>query len=235
MKYFILGDIHGDYQAMINALEKVKYQFDNKNHQIICLGDYFGRAENEIGDSKKVFEYLTQVKHINKPICLKGNHELILENIFKNGYLDYLDYCNGEHKTIASFAMDKFKDYDMYSSAAVCYAGNQLNDWIKSLSVCCEDDKFICTHGWLPHVDNLAQATVDEWKDAMWSNTVEEVEDYFKNYPNGYGKTIIVGHWTSKDFGGEYGKNYHIIDKDIWICDCTTAIKKGMECLVIEA
>lgn len=44
MKYFVFSDIHGDYDAMIEALKTNGYEPSNHNHTLISLGDNFGRA-----------------------------------------------------------------------------------------------------------------------------------------------------------------------------------------------
>ena len=102
MKYFVFSDVHGDYEAMREGLMNAGYDKTNKDHQIISIGDNFGRATTG-GGSWAIFNYLVLDKHANQPICIKGNHELILEDILRKGYLSELDYYNGEDKTIRNF------------------------------------------------------------------------------------------------------------------------------------
>ena len=107
MKYFCISDIHGAYDSLINAMLKCGYDERNPNHQLIVLGDYFGRASIEPGDNVLVYEWLTADLHVNKPICIKGNHELIIEKMFRRNTVSYTDMYNGEH---VRFDDDRLKE-----------------------------------------------------------------------------------------------------------------------------
>ena len=64
MKLFVMSDIHGDYLAMMEGLKKAEYDCTNLNHQLIVIGDYFGRATTSEG-AYGVFKYLTSDEHKN--------------------------------------------------------------------------------------------------------------------------------------------------------------------------
>ena len=103
MKYFVMSDIHGDYPAMMQGLKESGYNKKDPNHQIIVIGDYFGRATVGKGPYG-IFKYLTSKTHVNKPICIKGNHEeWFVKPMLERGYVSELDCWNGEDKTIYSF------------------------------------------------------------------------------------------------------------------------------------
>jgi hypothetical protein len=103
MKYFVMSDIHGDYPAMMKGIKESGYDKKNPDHQIIAIGDYFGRASRGKGPYG-VWKYLTSKTHVNKPICLKGNHEeYFVAAMLKRGYVNHLDCSNGEDQTIWSF------------------------------------------------------------------------------------------------------------------------------------
>lgn len=103
MKFFVMSDIHGDYLAMMQAIRESGYDKKNPDHQIVVIGDYFGRATTDKG-AYGIWKYLTSKTHKNKPICLKGNHEeSFVSKIFKRGYITGLDEANGETATVLSF------------------------------------------------------------------------------------------------------------------------------------
>ena len=103
MKYFVLSDIHGEYDAMIKGIKDSGYDKKNPYHQLVVIGDYFGRAAHGKGPYG-VWKYLTSKTHANKPICIKGNHEeYFVAKMFERGYVSELDRRNGEDKTVLSF------------------------------------------------------------------------------------------------------------------------------------
>lgn len=240
MKYFIFSDIHGDFNALMKGLEDAGYTPSDPNHQLISLGDNFGRAQT--GEkSKGVWKYLISPIHHNKPICLRGNHESILLEIFDKQYVDYLDICNGEDKTISSFAhcsLDQARfNYDMIQEAA----DTGVERWIQELPWYFEGKTFVCTHGWLPDqckIKDLAKFDEEDWDNATWSHTVDNFEQYKQLYPNGQKKLLIVGHWHTSDFWKMEGKeSYDIYKNDkynVAMIDGCTALTHKLNILVIE-
>ena len=39
-KIFVVSDVHGHYTLLKEALEKAGFQNENKNHLLVCCGDY---------------------------------------------------------------------------------------------------------------------------------------------------------------------------------------------------
>lgn len=64
----VFGDIHGQYNALIEVLEKAKVI---PNDKLIFLGDYVDRGP----DSAKVVQKLIELSETNECIFLKGNHD----------------------------------------------------------------------------------------------------------------------------------------------------------------
>ena len=161
MKYFVFGDCHGDYIALLTGLNEAHYNPQDPTHQIIGLGDYFGRAERETSDSLNVWRYLTSFIHVNPPILLKGNHELILENMIKRRYPIYTDISNGEHKTIASISGLPLSEVVYNPAAFNTEEVKKFYDWLKGLPYYYKTKSSTFTHAWLP--DNYDVATEQEW------------------------------------------------------------------------
>ena len=202
MKYFCFSDVHGDFDAMIHALDREGYDKKNPKHRIISCGDHFGRADasNDISGSKKVFEYLTSRDHVNMPICLRGNHEDILLNIFKYEHVSYIDELNGEDKTCISFMEDKRRAFELYSESTAhehfkYIKKSGLKDWIISLPYYYETATHILFHGWGTH--NLIPESIHyKWEDAIWAKTPNDIERYREAFPKyDKHKTIVFGHW----------------------------------------
>lgn len=240
MKYFIFSDIHGDYNAMIAALDQSGYNPSDKNHQIISLGDNFGRAQT--GEkSKGVWKYLISNIHKNKPICLRGNHESILLDIFRKGYLSYTDICNGEHKTISSFAHCPESQARFDPEAIEIARKTGVNEWIEALPWFYETKNWIFTHGWLPSTYpeiSLDKTSDYDWNKATWAHTLNEYEKFKLCYPNGIGKNLAVGHWSASDFWALDGiksfNTYKDLNHKVYFCDNTTILSHKVDILIIE-
>lgn len=78
MKYDIIGDIHGQYDKLINLLEKLGYQDNGKfyqappNHQAIFVGDFIDRNPKQVEVLNTVFAMLDN----GQAHAIMGNHEL---------------------------------------------------------------------------------------------------------------------------------------------------------------
>lgn len=240
IKYFIISDIHGDFNALITALKENQYNPSDPTHQLISLGDNFGRAQTG-QKSKGVWKYLISSIHYNKPICIRGNHESMLLDIFKKGYIDYTDIRNGEDKTISSFAHCSIRrarsDYEKIQEAA----NTGVKEWIEKLPWYFEGKTFICTHGWLPQqslISDLTSFTSEDWHIASWCHTVQSFDQFQKIYPNGQDKLLVVGHWSTIDFWKrENIESYDIYRNDkfnVAMIDGCTALTHKVNVLIIE-
>lgn len=243
MKLFCFGDVHGDEIAMLEGLKRAGYDNNNSNHQIISLGDNFGRASTGRG-SRGVYNYLTSDKHANPPICIRGNHETILLDIFKRGFLTQTDIYNGEIPTICSFANCN-KAQALLDKENIDKTAAQIEEWIINMPWYYETSNYIFTHGWLPHNQNqwdkLTTVSTEDWHEASWSDTLSEVTNFISKFPNGWKKHIVVGHWTAAEFislferkYNRYGEIYTADKYKITFCDCTTAYSHHIEIFTVE-
>ena len=66
MKTFVIGDIHGAYQALLQCLEVSK--FDSNKDRLICLGDVCDR-------NKQVKECIDELLTIPNCVYILGNHD----------------------------------------------------------------------------------------------------------------------------------------------------------------
>lgn len=66
MRTFVMGDIHGSYKALVQCLEKVRFDF--KGDQLIQLGDVTdGYSE--------VYECVELLMKIDNLVAIRGNHD----------------------------------------------------------------------------------------------------------------------------------------------------------------
>ena len=101
-----IGDIHGQYEKLVRALEVSGYA---ESDQLIFLGDYIDRGP----DSKRVLELMLHLKRVPGNIFLRGNHEQMLLHLLA-GNADYLymwlDYSFGR-ACLASYGHDPASVY----------------------------------------------------------------------------------------------------------------------------
>ena len=48
LKYFVLSDVHNNYNYMLTALTEKGFDSNNKNHKIILVGDAFDKGPNPV-------------------------------------------------------------------------------------------------------------------------------------------------------------------------------------------
>ena len=77
MKRYVVGDIHGCYDELIELYHKID-EHSNGDFRMIFVGDYVDRGP----DSKKVVDFVMKMQK-RGDIALMGNHEdMILDGDF---------------------------------------------------------------------------------------------------------------------------------------------------------
>jgi serine/threonine protein phosphatase 1 len=78
MRTFVIGDIHGGYKALVQVLERAR--FDYENDKLISLGD----VVDGWSETAESIEELMKIKNL---IYIKGNHDEWVERFLKQ-FLD---------------------------------------------------------------------------------------------------------------------------------------------------
>ena len=189
MKYFISSDIHGFFNEWQNALKDKGFDLNNPEHKIILCGDLFDRGNQP----KEIIEFV--LKHKDKVILIRGNHEDLMEQMIERNSSDYGDLCNGTAQTIVDLYPEwQISEFDLKKIA-------NLTKLQKVLDICIdyyETKHYIFVHAWIPIVENCylydsdwRTARKERWEKARWTNPVEMFR-YEIYEPN---KTIVCGHW----------------------------------------
>ncbi len=105
MRHFVIGDIHGCLKSLKNLVKYLEAQGLGPRDTIITLGDYIDRGP----DTKGVIDYLIDLKKKYRVICLKGNHEELME--YARESKQDLEFWieNGGQVTLDSFGVDNVK------------------------------------------------------------------------------------------------------------------------------
>lgn len=200
-KFFVISDIHGFYDQMIEALNEAGFDKDNPDHVLVSLGDNFDRGSC----NTKVLIFLKSIK--NK-VLVKGNHETLLVECCKRGFPLQHDFGNGTVKTIKELGcardgypfeeccertLERTKDF---INQMVPYFETKNHIFVHSYPVlkCCDDMPRHYTRGRVFEYDpNWRNATKEQWEDAMWGNPFELHMIHGKHFD----KTIVCGHWDT--------------------------------------
>jgi serine/threonine protein phosphatase 1 len=102
-RLLVMGDVHGQYEKMLNVLSLCEYQ--PSNDRLILLGDYVDRGP----DSRRVVSEVLRLVQLGA-IALYGNHEDLMRQALRNrkhGYLNPTEleqwFANGGEITLESY------------------------------------------------------------------------------------------------------------------------------------
>ncbi len=189
-KYFILSDIHSQFDLFESAIIKAGFEKSNPNHIMIIAGDILDRGSQ--GDL--LIRYLEELIRIDRLIGVIGNHDAFLIdilnhnylldkvvfNIEKNGFIETLKL--GSKKPITDInepTLDLIREtfeneYEVFTK------------WIKELPLYLEYNHHVIVHGFLDF-------SLDDWHETSNRFAVWE-RGYNNSVPKNFTKKIIFGH-----------------------------------------
>jgi len=257
MKYFIISDVHGFCNLMLQALDKAGFDRDNPEHFLISCGDHFDRGD----EPREVIEYLFGLP---RKALIRGNHEDLLEECCCRGYPLGRDKANGTAETIdiltEEYSAEVFQRTGAYPNREERYREclDMIEPFLREMVDYYETKNYVFTHAWIPVIigetprknkyyiprkryepdPEWRTADPEAWNQARWMNPFEMAERGLQ--PD---KTIVCGHWhcstgwaktegrseTGEDarFDPFYGDGFIAID-------ACTALSGRVNVLVIE-
>lgn len=213
MRLYCISDIHSYFVPMKTALDEAGFEPNNSNHLLIVCGDCFDRGP----DTKEVLQYLMS---IDNKILIKGNHDILFNDMCLRGYPYTYDISNGTVNTACQLgSIDCKEPFDEIFKNAY----KKLATYRDMLVPYYETKNYIFVHGFIPlaygNEEHVSFGWVDYFKadkvydenwhnsnhfeDAMWLNGIAMAKQGY----NQTGKTIVCGH-----FHCSYG---HAVDKGI--------------------
>ena len=99
MKYFVVSDIHSDYTGLKTALKNAGFNKRNKDHTLIVCGDVFDRGSETV----ELYKFLTSIPK-KRCILIKGNHELLYEELLDKSFPESHDFSNHTVDTFCQIA-----------------------------------------------------------------------------------------------------------------------------------
>lgn len=210
MKYFVVSDVHGEYKALVSALEKSGFNKYNPDHTLISLGDNFDKGK----ESRQVYDFLLSLQRC---ICIKGDHEYMLDDVFSRRGLNYNDIGSGVHCTIASLNGVDEASCDIYDVSSIEKAEQYRNIdwWLGHLKYYYETENYIFVHSWVTFDDNTGYYGItsdrSKWYEVAFEDVFRCIRFHRSEYPYGWKKTIVFGHHHTCDL--------HSLDKTYRHCD----------------
>lgn len=200
-KLFVTSDIHSFYEPFKKALDKAGFDPNNEDHWLVVCGDCFDRGP----DSGLLLHFLMQLE---RKVLVKGNHDILLEDLCKREFSYSHDRTNGTVTTVQDIG-------DMgcgYPFDECCQrTWNKTAAYRDLLVNYFETQNYIFVHSWIPTnvkykgsskpwyqqgkiltwMEDWRNANDVEWEEAMWGNPFVRAEQGL----NQTGKTIVFGHW----------------------------------------
>lgn len=144
MKRFVIGDIHGNYKALLQCLERSG--FDKQKDLLIQLGD--------VADGwHEVFECVEELLTIKNTIFIKGNHDQwLLDWIERGAHPD--NWIQGGEGTLRSYTKRLGFSYEGSMSSGfrsrltyLDFPSNHLEFWKKQRPYYKDDENNLFVHG----------------------------------------------------------------------------------------
>jgi len=224
MRYFVISDIHGFYDVMVESLTKSGYDSTNENHHLLILGDMFDRGHQ----SKEVLHYIYDLYQSNKATVLLGNHDTFLIELLQgdHGKAYFNMLYNGFGLTLESLSgIEPDLDNLPTIQERILQEYPYLLEWLKSLPYFIEIGDYIFVHGGIDG-GKLDWRSMSSPHDFIWSreHLLPAIE----------GKTVVAGH-TRVPTIRRQTNNYHLLhlhhpeDFDILYMDGKILIDRYVE------
>lgn len=225
-----ISDIHGCHQEFNALLNKIK--FNPEDDQLILLGDYVDRGLK----SKQVVEQVMQLVNEHGAIALKGNHDDMMINAFKNNHGESSNDVNwinnGALTAIESYVgYDWFTngfDWDEYEKAKKFIVQNyheHLN-FLRNLPYYYETDTHIFVHAGI-------NPFYEDWKYTSKKDLIWIRELFYQNPITNTDKTVVFGHTPTLYLTSEEGIWYSPHGDKIGI-DGGCSMGGKLNCLILN-
>jgi len=192
MKNYVVADIHGFYDQLVNSLNEVGFFNDTTGRLIVC-GDILDRGKQ----AKETVDFLLKLHKEGRLIYIAGNHEDLfmecLHQIVSSGIESVsselsVHYRNKTFDTLLQLSDMTAEDAWLYPKRLVARVMD--SDFYKYLLPEAidyyETEKYVFCHGWIPvivkgtfpvgpYVYNpwWREATVEQWRMSRWLNGMD--------------------------------------------------------------
>lgn len=205
MRTLVCGDIHGGLKALKEVLEKSNYNSDED--LLICLGDYVDRLDQSAEVVRLLIDIKTKAKI--KPIYIRGNHDVWVEDYLTKGEKPLNWSQNGGDATIESYINTGY----LKDKAHVKFFKELINYHV-------DDQNRGFVHGGFTHKKGLGHE--QHQSDYYWDRSLWNFAE-FREAPKHI--EVFVGHTPTLNWEDENGnpitvpmKRHNIWNVDTGIC-----------------
>jgi serine/threonine protein phosphatase 1 len=186
-RVYAVGDIHGRSDLLIETLARIDEDLERRPIRFpleVYLGDYIDRGP----DSKGVIDLLAIRLVRNQAVCLRGNHEALLEAFLEDpaGLRRWLPV--GAAQTLASYELRP--PFQIEAAAALRQSLLDALPRTHELFLRCLRNSFGCGDFLFVHAGVRPNIPLNEQtpEDLFW------IRDAFLNWTQHHGKFIVHGH-----------------------------------------
>lgn len=198
MKYFAVGDIHGNLKALQQVLERS--EFNREEDTLLCVGDYTDGND----ESAEVVQLLIELPNF---IGVRGNHDVWAEKWLEYGHAPEIWVQQGGKETIESYKRNPELMTGKGREEHVRFFKNLHNYYFLDIKI--DEDKYkhyAFVHGGWTDTFGLGNEdfTSDyHWDRELWaSSTMESLHSYVDDRWKWYAEPeyVFIGH-TATDYG----------------------------------
>lgn len=191
-KTFVIGDIHGRQEALLQCLERSGFDYDKD--KLIVLGDIVDGGYN----TYEVVEVLLKIKNI---VYIIGNHDVWFMDHLKSGWADEIWIQQGGANTLRSYGAD-VKEAEFITDNSEINLDNvnipqTHKDFFNKGVYWYEEKGMIFVHGGFN--PKIPKMTSQSKHDLVWDRALIGFAKR-KQVP-GY-KKVFVGHTTTQSYAG---------------------------------
>lgn len=154
MKYFVFSNINSNYFKLIKSLNENGFDLNSNEHKIIFCGDLFDKGDN----AKELEEFVTELIKKDKVIIIKGIHEDVAIDFFKN-YKRYVSdikkspyWVNGTFQTFLDLTNTTYDEavLDLETFIQKAKQTNFYKTIIPAMKEYYETNNYVFVYGWMP-------------------------------------------------------------------------------------
>ena len=221
---YVIGDIHGEYKKLLQIVKVIP-----EKAKLVFVGDYINKGR----DSKKVVDYLIELKKRRKVVLLIGNHEFKLIKAW-NGNVQAKEFLAeyGFKETLESYLEKKISIKRLKNILNEDIFKEVLKGHLKfflGLKPFCEGKKYFVVHAGIPQ-DKLGRFRLGSLEEMVFLR-----EKFLKTKKKFRNKTIIFGHtafsnviWDGYKLGIDTGAAYK---SEVGYGTLTSVCCETMQCL----
>lgn len=225
MRYFIISDVHGEYDKMIAALQAAG--FNKETDCLVSNGDFCDRGPKSL----EVLRFFFSCPH---RFLLWGNHDAALyRHLYRGVPFDISDVSNGEVQTFFSFLKQgEANRQKSFSSSDLCiyklryFSDSDAEEARRLFYRYCGEAIFslefpdcIITHGWVPNYRVQLKMSGDVYHNCDEKGRPQSWEDYWRSHST-VEDWYEYGLWadTSRVIRNNFFPNKQMIVGHFWAC-----------------